>query len=164
MTLRLAGKMGLRGSAVSKQTRHLPYGAASMAVIRDWVAMMVHEQQIHPKLIAHFDQVWTVHHAPAKKVMFKPQESTGVFPTEHSNRPSVKKMLDSIRNALSLPIVDSSTDEQKKGPKIPTLCAQSTLVPVDYQRQSRTTTTLSFSDGTLGAAYITAPSTVVSDA
>ena len=161
---RLAGKLGLRGSAVSKQTRHLPYDAASMAVVRDWVAMMIHEKQIHPKLICHFDQVWTVHNEPAKRVLFKPQESKGVHAKEFANKPSIQKMLESIRAALSLPPMYPSTGEKKSGPKIPNLCAQSTLVPVEYQRQSRTTTTLSFSDGTLGAAYITASSTAMSDA
>lgn len=121
---------------------------------------MVAEKKIEPRLMGHFDQVWTTQYVPAKKVLFKPSEQSGVLqPDDH--KPSVEKMLSSIRHALQLEDVKDSKPSGK-GPAAPTLCAQSTLIPVEYQRNARTTTTLSFADGTLGRAYITASASVVS--
>ena len=159
---RICGKLGLRSSTCLKQTRHLPYDHGSMKMIRDWVELCVQSHQVHPKLVCHFDQVWTTHYEAAKRVLFKPIEDKGKMRPEHSRKPSVQRLLQSIRTALSLP---SETEHEEivksDGPKKATLCAQSTLIPVEYPRHARTTTTLSFSDGSVGCAFVTAPSTVV---
>jgi len=112
--------------------------------------------------MCHFDQVWTTHYEPAKKVLFKPTEKAGQVDAE-GYKPSTEKMLNSIKRALRIHDHDDSV-AKAAGPAPPTLCAQSTLVPVEYNRNARTTTTLSFADGTMGRAYVTASSTAVSGA
>lgn len=156
---RICGKLGLRSSTSLKQTRHLPYEHGSMKMIRDRVQLCIESHQVHPKLVCHFDQVWTTHYEAAKRVLFKPVEDKGKMRPEHSRKPSVQRLLQSIRTALSLPSEEGIV--KSDGPKKATLCAQSTLIPVEYQRHARTTTTLSFSDGSVGCAFVTAPSTVV---
>ena len=133
-----------------------------MLMIRQWVEMTISTKMVHPKLLCHFDQVWTTHYEAAKRVLFKPLEKKGQHQPEHARKPSVQTLLQNIRSALNLPTgVESGGEKTRDGPKKASLCAQSTLVPVEYQRHARTTTTLSFSDGTMGCSYVTAPSTVV---
>lgn len=125
--------------------------------------MAVATEQIHEKLIAHFDQVWTVHFEPSKRCLYKDQDKQGQLAPENTRKPSKQRMLDAIRKSLNMPLADQD-DAVEPGPKKAKLCAQSTLVPVDYQRVARTTTTLSWSTGDMGRAYITAPASVVQGA
>eukprot|EP00435_Cladocopium_sp_Y103_P006935 s13_g2.t1 len=155
---RICARLGLKASCVSKQTRHLTYDHPSMCAVRNYIAMLINKEQIEPRLMCYFDQVWTTHFEAAKRVLFKPREQAGVL-NDIKLKPTKEQMIRSIRQALEISV--EPDHEKKKGPKAPTLTAQSTLVPVEYQRNSRTTTTLSFADGTLGRAYITATQTVV---
>lgn len=157
-THRICARLGLKGASVSKQTRHLQYDDPRMVQVRTWVNMMINTHQVEPKLMAHFDQVWTVHWEPAKKVLFKPREQAGVFPNGRL-KPTTEQMLNSIRKALQLGGVVEKGDPPVAQP--PKLSAQSTLVPVECQRNARTTTTLSYADGTMGRAYVTASQTVL---
>lgn len=90
--------------------------------------------------MCHFDQVWTTHYEPAKKVLFKPTEKAGQVDAE-GYKPSTEKMLNSIKRALRIHDHDDSV-AKAAGPAPPTLCAQSTLVPVEYNRNARTTRAL----------------------
>ena len=164
VTSRIATRLGLKGSSVSKQTRHLPYNHPSMCAVRNWVGMMVETKAVEPKLLCHFDQVWTTHYEAARRVLFKPIEKSGVVPGEKM-KPTDEKLMASIRDALELSIrgPDAGVKKKQDGPQQPELNAQSTLIPVEYQRNARTTTTLSFADGSLGRAYITASQSVLSE-
>lgn len=154
--------MGIKQSKTAKQTRHLPYDHPSMAAVREWVGTAVEANQVHPRLIAHFDQVWTTLYEPADHCLWKPPELEGCHdPRTKRPSPSKAQMLNSIREALGMEISKESKSD-KKHVKPAALCAQSTLVPVDYQRHPRTTTTLSFCDGKMGRAFVTAAPSVVS--
>ena len=143
---------------MSKQTRHLPYDHPSMLQVRTWVNMMIKTQEIEPRLMCHFDQVWTTHWESGKRVLFKPAEQAGSLkPDKH--KPTTEQMLASIKRALQLG--DPAEDASRSVAQPPTLSAQSTLIPVECQRNARTTTTLSFADGTLGRAYVTASQKVL---
>ncbi len=144
---------------MSKQTRHLPFDHPSMQLIRDWVTLMIETKEIEPRLMCHFDQVWTTHFEAAKKVLHKKASELGNLQLECS-KPSMNHLLQSIREALSLPQQPKKASDPEPGQR-PTLCAQSTLVPVEYQRNARTTTTLTFADGSMGRAYVTASSSVL---
>lgn len=120
--------------------------------------MMVSSEQVEPRLMVHFDQVWTTHFESARRVMFRAGDNNGLPQEQH--KPSTEKMLQSLRQALEIP---SDVSDVKGGhpAQPPSLSAQSTLVPVEYQRNARTVTTLSFADGTMGRAYITASSSIL---
>lgn len=155
---RICAKLGLKSSSVAKQTRHLSYDHPSMCAVRGYVATLISKEKIEPRLMCHFDQVWTTHYEAAKRVLFKPSELAGELKPDRY-KPTTEEMLRNIRKALEIPVDDGN--QKPKGPQAPTLCAQSTLIPVEYQRNARTTTTLSFADGTLGRAYVTATQQVL---
>lgn len=157
-TQRVAARLGLKGHSVSKQTRHLDYNHPSMVAVREWVQMMVSSDQVEPRLMAHFDQVWSAHYEPARHVLFKEGDKKGLC-KEKSN-PSTEKMLQSLRQALHFPSEEGDAKGNQPA-QPPSLCAQSTLVPVENQRQARTVTTLSFADGSMGRAYITASQSIL---
>lgn len=159
----MCNKLGLKTARISKQTRHLPYNHPSMSLVRDWVKMAVATRGIHEKLICHFDQVWTTHYEPSKKCLYKDANKLGELVSDNHKKPSQQRMLDEIKSSLCLPVAPRQ-GKTERGPKQAKLCAQSTLVPVDYQRLARTTTTLSWSDGSMGQAWVTAPASVVSSA
>ena len=159
---RTCNKLGIKGSSVSKQTRHLHFDHPSMEMIRNWVTMACQTSRVNERLVAHFDQVWTQLYEPARRVLYKhPDEQGKTDPERKLLAPSKANMLDCFRKALNLhgPMECS---KEKDGPRKATLCAQSTLVPIDYARYPRTTTTLSWVDGTMGRAYVTAAANVLS--
>lgn len=158
----LANKLGLKSARISKQTRHLAYDHPNMKAVREWVSMAIETKKIDPRLMCHFDQVWSMHYEPAKRVLFKQQDHAGQM--KDLRKASEKAMLHKIRESLSLPADPNSVVEKKDdGPAKATLNAQSTLVPVDGARVARTVTTLSWSDGSMGRGYITAPATAITD-
>lgn len=139
----------------------MPYDHPDMKAIREWISMAISSKKIDPRLMCHFDQVWSVHFEAAKRVFFKPQDEAGSM---KDVRPaSERSMLHKIRQALSLPSNEDGRDSKKDGPAHAQLNAQSTMVPVDGSRLAKTVTTLSFADGTMGRAYITAPTTTITD-
>ena len=159
---RACNKLGIKGSSVSKQTRHLHFDHPSMEVLRNWVTMACQTSKVNERLVAHFDQVWTQLYEPAKRVLYKnPEEQGKNDPDRKLLPPSKTNMLDCFRKALNLP-GSMVRSKEKDGPQKASLCAQSTLVPIDYARYPRTTTTLSWIDGTMGRAYVTAASNVLS--
>ena len=159
-TQRVCARLGLKGHSSTKQTRHLAYDHASMQAVRTYVSMLIKQENIDWRLMCHFDQVWTTQYEAAKRVLFKPVEQSGQIRSA-KQKPSTEQMLASIKRALNMPCSEDSDSKKKQGYTNPTLCAQSTLVPIEYQRHARTTTTLSFADGTLGRAYVTASQTVL---
>lgn len=156
---RVCARLGLKSSSVSKQTRHLSYDHPSMVAVRNCVALLMQKENIDPRLMCHFDQVWSTQYEPAKRVLFKPMEESGQLKNDKS-KPSTEKIVASLKQALSI-VPDMPESSKKTVCQPPTLCAQSTLIPVEYQRNARTTTTLSFADGTMGRAYITATQTLL---
>ena len=154
---RMCAKAGIHSAAVGKQTRHLPYNHVSMRAVREWVATAVEYNKVDPRLMAHFDQVWSVHFEPSKRVLWK--DASKHSEQKDPMKPSEKAMLSRLKEALGVP--SSEPPKTEHTVEMASLNAQSTLVPVDQARVARTTTTLAWSDGTMGRAYITAPSTVV---
>ena len=137
-----------------------------MAMVREWVQMMIATHKVDGRLMCHFDQVWTTHWEPPKTVLFKDSSEKGKMRPDNS-KPSQVQMLDKIRSALNLTGTGNSGDsdaivEKKGGIKPAALGPASTLVPVEYARVARTTTTLTWADGSMGQADVTASPDVVS--
>ena len=142
---------------MSKQSKHLDYDHPMVANVRAFVTLCVEQHRIDGRLVANFDQVWTMQYEGARRVLYKHESKRCSF-FEKNNTPSVTKALNSIRKALSLEYDTGSTKEDVCQPV--RLNAAGNLNPVDYARVPRTTTTLSWADGDLGRAFVTmAPET-----
>lgn len=101
---RACNKLGIKGSSVSKQTRHLHFDHPSMEMIRNWVTMACQTSKVNERLVAHFDQVWTQLYEPARRVLYKnPEEQGKNDPEKQLLAPSKANMLDCFRKALNLP-------------------------------------------------------------
>ena len=90
-----------------------------------------------------------------KRVLHKPLEHAGEM--KPANKPSMQKMIDTIRKALMIQSgADASNASESKGyvPAPVILDAQANVSPIEGWRFPRTTTTLSWADGDLGASWI----------
>ena len=152
---RLCNRLGIRPSSVNKQSKHLDMDHPAMEAVRSFVSMCQATHGVEPRLIGNFDQVWTVHYEPPRKVMYKHQQQRGqILNADASQMPSVKSMVNKIRVALSLD-PETASESKVEVCKPRALNAAGQLSPVDYARVARTTTTLSWCDGDLGRAYVT---------
>ena len=151
VAVRCCHSVGVRAHVLSKQSKHLDFQHPAMQRVRAYVDCAVQTKQVHPRLIGNFDQVWCLQYEPARSVL-----GVGSAPSNHL--PAQAKMIASIRNALDLG--DPAAPEKKahQPAKAPVLNPQGQVQPVEYGRLARTTTTLSWSDGVLGRAFITAAS------
>ena len=149
---KLCNRVGLRLSSVSKQSKHLDYDHPSMAMVRDFVATCAEMHQIEPRLIANFDQVWSVHYEPPRRVVHKHDSQRGVLQDPMARKRSLQTILCQIRKSLG---IDMGEDQTKTVCTPVQLNASGNMNPVDYARCARTCTTLSWRDGELGRAWIT---------
>ena len=79
-----------------------------VANVRAFVTLCVEQHRIDGRLVANFDQVWTMQYEGARRVLYKHESKRGSF-FEKNNTPSVTKALNSIRKALSLECDTGST-------------------------------------------------------
>lgn len=122
-----------------------------MAAVRTFVAGCVKSHGIHPRLICNYDQVWTVMYRHSNRVRYKVAEKEGT--RSSTLKPSVQKILTSIRQALNLE--PAEREDHAYEVRTPQLDAQANISPMEGWRLPRTTTTLSWNDGELGAAWVT---------
>ena len=125
-----------------------------MAMVRDFVSTCTERDQVDPRLIANFDQVWSVHYEPPRRVVHKHESNRGVLHDPDARKRSLQKVMHQIREALG---VNSAADRsaRKEVCQPVQLNASGNLNPVDYARKARTCTTLSWRDGDMGRAWIT---------
>eukprot|EP00435_Cladocopium_sp_Y103_P049756 s1070_g15.t1 len=116
------------------------------ATVRTWTDLAVRTLGVHRRLIGNFDQVWSVQFQHARRIVGR-VPSLGA----QKHKPTVQQALDSIKFALGMevPIREAQPGSSAY------LNPQGAMVPVDYARMARTTTTLSWADGSLGRAYVT---------
>ena len=72
-------------------------------------------------------------------------------------KPSTSKIIDALGMALGFEASGGGGEIVPYEAAAPCLNAEGNLVPVDYARQARTTTTLSWVDGYVDTAFVTAP-------
>ena len=150
--------MGLKSHSSSVPARHLDADHPQVEAVKLFVERCGHTHNVHKRLVANFDQVWTTLYEHSKKVIYKPEENAGEHKSPH--KPSMQKMISSIRVALGIedgkglweqPEAVEKTYNAKK----PVLNAAANISPIEGWRFPRTTTTLSWADGDLGASWIT---------
>ena len=75
--MKLCKKLGLKNSSVSKQSKHLSYTHPAMEAVRRFVDKVTSTNYVDGRLVANFDQVWSVHYEPPRKQLHKPEEDLG---------------------------------------------------------------------------------------
>lgn len=155
---RVCGRVGVRKTTQTRQSRHLSYDNPQMESVRMFVASAITTLNVHPRLIAHFDQVWSMQYEPPTRTLFKQPANKGKPGSKQ--KPSVERIKQRIAHAIGVPMRESGKHSGCKT-QYASLCAGSTMVPIEYARHPRTTTTLSWSDGVMGRAYVTANTKVV---
>ena len=148
---RLLAKCGIKMQGNEKPGKHLAYDHPEMHAVRAWVGRADKDFGIHRRMIANFDQVWTCLYEHGKKVLYKSAVSTQSKP-----RTKYDKTLALIRSMMQndgeMPALEVKEYEYR--PKPPQLNAQAKMTPVENWRLPRTTTTLTWSDGTMGTAFV----------
>ena len=162
---RLCNRVGLKSHSNAVPARHLDSEHPQIQAVKAFVERCGETHGIHKRLICNFDQVWTTNYNHSKRVIHKPVEHVGVH--KEQQRPSIQKMMKSIRQALSIEDGhqqnSAAGDEAEYTPKPVILNAQANVTPIENWRFPRTTTTLSWSDGELATAWITVREGKVSD-
>lgn len=141
-----------------KPGNHLPYDSRELQKVREHVYYLKTTQEIHPKLMGCFDQVWTVLYDPPSKVFTK-KGSCG------SGKRTDVKVAGRQANTTTLTKFDRlQTDieeilgiqrAQPDKPAIEGSRESSMLSPVLNWRHPRTLTTLTWSSGDMGRGYET---------
>lgn len=153
---RLCNRIGLRGRSVTKQSKHLDYSHPSMESVRDYVSIACETERIDPRLLGNFDQVWSVHYEAPRRVMHKHESQAGQIVDSDYRKRSLQKIRASISESLGMAGCGQQAQVVPKDDcKKMQLDAAGNLNPVDYARQARTLTTLSWADGDLGRAWVT---------
>jgi len=150
-THRLFNRVGLRSHTNGAPGKHLDYEHPQVAAVRTFVERCSETHNVCKQLVCNFDQVWTTNYNHSKRVWHKPFEKEGEHPSRQ--KPSVQKMMKSIRQALLLE--EDDWEEPGYIVKPVVLNAQANISPVENWRFPRTTTTLSWADGDLASAWIT---------
>ena len=79
-----------------------------MERVRDYVGGLVASNDIHPRLVANFDQVWSMKFRPSKKLWSKDKE-----PGSSSAPSGSKKLIAALRGE------DTNVENEGKGSKDP---------------------------------------------
>ena len=126
-----------------------------MEAVRRFVDKVTSTNVVDARLVANFDQVWSVRYEPPKRVYHKDQDDFGKLTTPCPKR-SFQKIIDGLENYMGVPDgCRQFPKPQKKVCQQVSLNAAGNMNPVDYARNARTCTTLSWRDGDLGRAWIT---------
>ena len=155
-------KLGLKSYSVTKQSKHLDFSHPSMLSVREYVKKMINDKGIEPLLLGNFDQVWSVHYEQPHRVLYKHESQRGKLSDPLNRKLSLRRVLKCINDQVNGIVPQESQDALVQSVcKDSELNAAGNLNPVDYARSARTCTTLSWSDGDLGRAWITlAPGTM----
>lgn len=150
---RLCKKCSIGLQSNLKPGKHLPYEHVSMERVRSWVAFQIESGAIDPRVMANFDQVWSMAWRPRKKTLQKKGGEDGVDSIARSQQ--LRRARHLIQRFLDKPMTESlDIDSGVVNPPV-VRGAAAANVPVEGFRQPRTLTTLSWSDGRLGRGFVT---------
>ena len=116
------------------QPRHLPYNHPHLAKMRYYVDGVTKSKEVSERLVANFDQVWTVLLEPQPKIISKRTERTGQMadPLRHSK---VKRSLRrQMQEKCGLPLTDPPSEQHLECTELSSLNATAKLTPVDNWR------------------------------
>lgn len=160
---RICAKTGISVWGNPKPGKHLPASHPRLAQLRDFIRLMRDSKQIHERLVANFDQVWSLQYTPARRNLQVRENADPI-----AKRMSLRTLRHQIEVALDLPLTenlqtnrygmrgDCNNPDGIQGGK-----AGCTVV--DAWRVPRTLTTLSWLDGTLGRGWVTMRSDSISE-
>ena len=153
---RLCKRLGLRNALVNKQSKHLSCSHPSMEAVRKYIHMITERNEVEPRLVANFDQVWSVHYEPPKSVLHKNECKFGqLVNSPLQKKRSVAKIVAQLEAYMGVSSKATMSSQNTKVCELVTLDAPGRMNPVDYNRNARTVTTLSWRDGELGRSWIT---------
>lgn len=151
--LRTCNRIGLKSRCSQAPGRHLPYQHPQMEAMRTFIKHCGSSHGVHPQLVGNFDQVWTALYEHKKRTYYKPIDNEGSQNNHVRNKTT--KMVTAIRKALGLEGDDDKHQKQSVVEPGVTLNAEARISPIEQWRFPRTTTTLSWCDGELGASWVT---------
>ena len=126
------------------------YDHPAMRHLRDWVAFEVAKKRFHNRLIANFDQVWSLN--------FRPRSSTLNPKDPVAKQKTLRQVRHRLELSLGLPLTESLVEDESAERKGPRELAKGGAVahsPVEGFRVPHTLTTLSWRDGALGRGWVT---------
>ena len=85
-----------------KPGRHLDLNDPAIVSIRSFITAQVKNGRVHERLIANFDQVWTLCYEPLKKIAYKDQNKRGEKGL-HKKVPRKASFISSLREKAGLP-------------------------------------------------------------
>ena len=152
---RCCNRLGIKHQQIAKPSRHLEFSHPDMEAVRVFTKQCSDSHSIHPRLILNFDQVCSTHFEHCRNAVFKDPAKQGVRPNLASR--STNKLVEAVEEAMGRS-VRGSLEHTEYVPKPPQVNADACMNPVDYFLNCRTTTTLSWVDGEMGCAFVTAAS------
>ena len=158
---RLCNAFGIRPQANEKPAAHLEWADPQLENLRAYVKSSAASQHIHPRLIANFDQVWSLNFRPSKTSLQKKAS----FATDDLMKSKVlRQVRHNVERALDMQITEPDPATQRKEvPAIPQVQGgKAANATVQNWRQPRTLTTLSFIDGHIGRGYVTLKENTIS--
>ena len=149
---RLCNAFGLSLRSNEKPGLHLPFSSPALEAVRTQIHQWISEKHIHPRLICNFDQVWTTRFRPARKTRMKEASLRGCQKDPLLRSNMLRKMRRALERSLGVPHTEDPNEPSRNGP-----CVQGGIAAnscVEDWRAPRTLTTLSWSDGFVGRAFL----------
>ena len=168
---RMCSRLGIKKQALVKPSRHLDFSHPDMEAVRFFVQNCAQTHGVHPRMLCNFDQVCCVHfeHNRTNLRDTRPPQPPAANAAltkgpQQFQLPSVQRMLNAFKTSMGIETPMPASEDEAYVPTQPKLNADGHTVSVDYHRQCRATATLSWADGEMGPAYITAQTSCVPDA
>lgn len=149
---RICRKSGLLPTSNSKPGRRLPFMRPQMVKVRSWIQHQIASGRYHGRLIANFDQVWSLQFRPLARTL---QQRAKV--DEHARSQSMRRIRHIIERVLDRPFTESLDGDSMEDAS---RCArvqggEAAMAGVEGWRLPHTVTTVSWADGSLSRAFIT---------
>lgn len=133
-----------------KPGKHLEFNHPAMVKIRSWVAMQVAVGEIHPKMVANFDQMWSLLYRPASSSLTKRDKVDPI-----AKQTSLRRIRHLVERNLGLAITEPMEKDPSEIHSVRVAGGPTASCPVEGWRTPRTLTTLSWCDGTLSRGFVT---------
>jgi len=148
---RICNKAGIFSRANTKPGKHLEADHPAVQKICSWVAYQTTKGDIHPRMVANYDQTWSVLYRPVRSCL--QQKTKGDELSKHLSKRKIRHVLE---RCMGLDLTESLGPDENPVAKTPSVTGGKTATcPVESWRTPRTLCTLSWNDGTVGRGFIT---------
>ena len=148
---RICNKAGIFSRANTKPGKHLESDHPAVQKICSWVAYQTTKGDIHPRMVANYDQTWSVLYRPVRSCL--QQKTKGDELSKHLSKRKIRHVLE---RCMGLDLTESLGPDENPVAKTPSVTGGKTATcPVESWRTPRTLCTLSWNDGTVGRGFIT---------